>query len=145
MDELYSRLAVIYEIVSELLKRPEITGNSLEFRFRSALAELERTVKQAMPLLQQTEPDKQQLKQLLSIMYHAEEAADPLFLEWQRGAVWLGTVPTSTLKEIEEQMQQIEQQLEKAIPAVKDIFGKEQARYIIANIYRPEQLEMGGI
>lgn len=136
LEELYKRLYAVYILVREFVDQRAVNRNALEVRLRMTLEEELQTLISALHVLRRMPLDSDELKELLTIIYHSDEAAQPTARAWVRASKWMHSANPSQLQEHEVRFQRVFRELEKAVPTVERIYGQSETKYVVPIEYR---------
>lgn len=133
MNQHFIRMAQILQILTETSPAYK---NPIGFRLAPLLQEMDWAIQHINPLLQQPNDHKAHLKSYISILYRADEAADPLIRGWERAAKWMESPEYTEIVKRRGLYHSLRKELKSLVPYVESLFGKEEARYIIPPLFR---------
>jgi hypothetical protein len=107
-------------------------------RIAPLLSEQQTMLSQALFLLQQESFDVKQFRQVISVIYRNNEAFDPIYRSWIRASKWMESARPELLQWKKRLSHHIRHQLILAVPYIQQIYGKEDAKYIVPPLFRYE-------
>ncbi|MDQ1143966.1 hypothetical protein QE429_000793 [Bacillus sp. SORGH_AS 510] len=126
----------IAQILQTLTETSPAYKNPIGFRLTPLLLEMDWAIQHINHLLQQQTNHKDHLKPYISVLYRADEAADPLIHGWERAAKWMESPEYPEIVKRRELYHFLREELKSLVPYVEKIFGKEEARFIIPPLFR---------
>lgn len=125
--------------VHGLLTGFPVNQNPLEMRIAPLLYEQKTMLEHAISLLHQEFLDKKQFRNIVSIIYRNNEAFDPLFRAWIRASKWMESAQPETLRQKKWLSNQLRYNLTLAVPTIQQIYGKQEAKFIVPPLFRYEK------
>lgn len=148
MSHLYNGLYAVYVLSSTVYAySSRFSENPIMLRILPLLREQGDSANKALTVVRLTLDvmRKQELREYLSVIYRDEEAYDPLFRSWERYHHWHPSPLLQTVQEIMQQERLLHQQLVLLVPAIRALYGVQNAKYIIPPLLIDEYNQEAGI
>lgn len=140
-DMLYSYLYESFRTVQNLVHDFPVNNNPLELRLAPLYNEMQDMLWQALYLLHNKPFEKDQFKSVMSIIYRNNEAFNPLLGGWVRASKWMKLTPSKKLAEKKLLSKHLQYYLKQTAPYIQQLYGKEEARFIIPPLLRSEETD----